>query len=92
MGADVAVNGALALAGDVIGRSLIGSYNFEPTVDPLVAQIAMKPGTVNLLLGALGGKLLIGHAWLLNMSVAFPLNSAGLKPGLTPVIGLERAF
>jgi hypothetical protein len=29
---------------------------------------------------------------LLNMSVAFPLNSAGLKPGLTPVIGLERAF
>lgn len=92
VGADVAVSSSLTLAGDVIGRSLLRSYNFEPTVDPLVAQIAMKPGTVNLLLGALGGKLLIGHAWLLNMSVAFPLNSAGLKPGLTPVIGLERAF
>lgn len=92
MGADVAVNGALALAGDVIGRSLIGSYNFEPTVEPLFAQIAMKPGTVTLVLGAVGGKILIGHTWLVNLSVVFPLNSAGLKPGLTPVIGLERAF
>jgi hypothetical protein len=92
VGADVAVSNSLTLNGDVIGRSLLRSYNFIQTVEPLAAQITIKPGTVNLLLGTLGGKILIGHALLLNMSVAFPLNSAGLKPGLTPVIGLERAF
>ena len=92
LGADVAVSSSVTVAGDVIGRSLLRSYNFERTVDPLVSEISMRPGTVNLLLGAAGAKVLVGREWLLNFSLAFAINNAGLKPGLTPVIGIERPF
>jgi hypothetical protein len=91
-GADIAARNWLTLAGDVIGRTLIGSYTFRPTIEPLVSELSIKPGNVHLVVGALGGKLLVRSGWLLNLSVAFPLTNGGLKPGITPVIGLERAF
>ena len=92
IGADVAVSDGFTLAGDVIGRTLLNSFVFVPTIEPLASQLSIKPGNVHLVVGALGGKLLVRSGWLLNMSVAFPLTSGGLKPGITPLLGLERAF
>jgi hypothetical protein len=45
-----------------------------------------------LLLGAVSAKFMVANSWLLTAAVAFPLNSNGLRPGITPVIGFERAF
>ena len=52
----------------------------------------VTPGTVHKLLGAVGAKVSLGGTWLLTGTVLFPLNSNGIKPAVTPVIGFERAF
>jgi hypothetical protein len=92
VGADAAVTNALTVSGDVIGRTLLQSYNFKQSIGPSVSEMAITGGKVNVLLGAAAAKLLVRRDWLLNLSVAFPLNNGGLKPSVTPVIGLERAF
>jgi hypothetical protein len=92
VGIDAALNRRLTIAGDVVGRSLLNSFNFEQSISTFLTEIKVTPGTVNLLLGAVGGKVLLGRNWLLNVFAVFPLTSAGLRPGITPVIGLERAM
>jgi hypothetical protein len=54
--------------------------------------LEVTPGTVHLLLGAVGAKVAIGGSWLLTGTVLFPLNDNGIKPAVTPVIGFERAL
>ena len=54
--------------------------------------LEVTPGTVHLLLGAVGAKLSLGGSWLLTGTVLFPLHDNGIKPAVTPVIGFERAF
>jgi len=91
-GADVAVTPIVTVMGDVIGRSLRHSATFDFTTTASSSYFTVSPGTLNLILGTIGAKVKVGADFLLIASVVFPLNSAGIKPGITPVIGFERAF
>jgi hypothetical protein len=95
-GADFAATARMTIAGDIIGRVVMNSADMEfldsgPGADRQVL-VAITPGTVHKLLGAVGAKFSVGGAWLLTGTVLFPLNDNGIKPGVTPVIGFERAF
>ena len=97
VGADVAVTPKLTLAGDVIGRVVRNAAQMtrvdSGAQDPdRYVGFEVLPGTVHKLLGAVGAKVSLGGTWLLTGTVLFPLNSNGIKPAVTPVIGLERAF
>jgi hypothetical protein len=91
-GVDVAATPMVTVMGDVIGRSLRNSAKFEFTTSGSSSFFTLSPGTLNLILGTVGAKVKIGNDFLLTASVVFPLNSAGVKPGVTPVVGFERAF
>jgi hypothetical protein len=47
---------------------------------------------LNLLLGAAGAKVNVGTNLLLTANVLFPLSDGGLKPKVTPVVGLDYSF
>jgi hypothetical protein len=70
-------------------RVIIRSNGLDPSV---TTQIESRPGHVNTLLGVASGKVGFRRRWVLVGSVLFPLNAQGLQPGLTWVLGLERAF
>jgi Putative MetA-pathway of phenol degradation len=55
-------------------------------------SIESRDGNLNLLLGVLGAKINLGGAFLLNVSVLFPMTDDGLKPKPTPVIGFDYVF
>jgi hypothetical protein len=90
---------------DVIGRQLIRAGQFyegparvvlrngglEPDLS-VTTQVESRHGSVNSLLGIIGGKLGFRRRWVINGTLLFPLNSQGLQPNLTWVVGLERAF
>jgi hypothetical protein len=97
LGADIAVTPKFTIAGDVIGRAVRNAanmtrYDSGAQDADRVIFLEVSPGTVHKLLGAVGAKVGLGGAWLLTGTVLFPLNSNGIKPAVTPVIGLERAF
>jgi hypothetical protein len=100
-GMDVTVTPRFTIAGDVLGRTLqhaatiIRTESVRPFFGPYTTDnfgFRAVPSDVSLRLAAIGGKVLVGSSWLLTGSVLFPLNDAGLKPGITPVIGFERSF
>ena len=94
-GVDFAVTARLTIAGDIIGRVVKNSAEMEfidTTGWNREIFLEITPGTVHKLLGAVGAKVSVGGAWLLTGTVLFPLNDAGIKPAVTPVIGFERAF
>jgi hypothetical protein len=92
IGVDIAAANAVTIAGDVIGRSLRDSVRFTYRTGPLGSFFDVEPASVNLVLGTIGAKFKVGGMWLITGSVVFPLNDAGVKPGVTPVVGFERAF
>ena len=49
-------------------------------------------GNLNLFLGVVGVKINVTKTLLLNANVLFPLSNDGLRPKVTPVIGLDYAF
>jgi hypothetical protein len=63
---------------------------------PYVAQnefsVENSSGNLNLLLGVVGGKINLGGAFLLNVTVLFQMNDDGLKAKPTPVIGFDYVF
>jgi hypothetical protein len=88
---------------DVIGRQLIRAGQFfqdssrvivrGQSLDPSVTtEIVSRHGNVNTLVGVVGGKFGFRQRWVLVSDVLFPLNSQGLQPSITWVVGLERAF
>jgi hypothetical protein len=96
-GADIAVTPIFTVAGDVIGRVVRNAAEMTRVDsgadgETRVIVLEVAPGTVHKLLAAIGGKVSLGSAWLLTGTVLFPLNSNGIKPAITPVIGFERAF
>jgi hypothetical protein len=95
-GAGAQSAGGAVRAGDIIGRVIRNSAEMEfvssrPDGDRAISLVVM-PGTIHKLLGIVGAKVSVGGAWLLTGTVLFPLNSSGIKPAATPVIGVERAF
>jgi len=96
-GVDFAVTARITIAGDIIGRVVRNSAGMQfidtgPGGDNRQILPEVTPGTVHKLLCAVGAKVSVGGAWLLTGTVLFPLNSNGIKPAVTPVIGFERAF
>jgi len=57
-------------------------------------EVTFEPtnGNLNQVLGVVGGKINLGGSFLLNLSVLFAMNDAGLKPKPTPVIGFDYVF
>ncbi len=55
-------------------------------------SVESSEGNLNVLLGVIGGKINLGGTFLLNLTVLFPMNDAGLKPNPTPVIGFDYVF
>jgi hypothetical protein len=57
-------------------------------------EVTLEPtnGNLNQLLGVVGGKINLGGQFLLNLSLLFPMNDAGLKPKPTPVVGFDYVF
>jgi hypothetical protein len=97
VGADSAITDRLTLTTDLLLRTLRNSAQivrrvYTQTATREVVGYEPVPGAVSLVLGTVGGKVLIGGDWLLTASVLVPLNSSGVKPHITPVIGFERAF
>jgi hypothetical protein len=97
MGVDVAATPRITIAGDVIGRVVQDSAEMNlfdsGASDPdRVIFLEVTPGTVHMLLGAVGAKMNIGGSWLLTGTVLFPLTHNGITPAVAPVIGFERAF
>ena len=97
IGADIAVTSKFTVAGDVIGRLVRNAASMDRfdsgASDPdRYIFLEVSPGTVHVLLGAVGAKVAIGGSWLLTGTVLFPLNDNGIKPAVTPVIGFERAL
>ena len=96
-GVDIAATSRLTIAGDIIGRvvrntAAMDLFDNGPAEPDRQIFLEVRPGTVHLLLGAVGAKVSVGGAWLLTGTVLFPLNDNGIKPGVSPVIGFERAF
>ncbi len=97
IGADISVTSRFTVAGDVIGRVVRNAASmtrFDSGADEANRGIFLQvtPGTVHMLLGAVGAKVSVGGSWLLTGTVLFPLNDNGITPSVTPVIGFERAF
>ncbi len=97
VGVDVAATPRITIAGDVIGRVVQRSARHDSVrqrrADPnRVIFLEVNPGTVHLLLGAVGAKINIGGSWLVTGTVLFPLSKNGITPTVTPVFGFERAF
>ena len=106
-GFDWAVSPRVTFAADVIGRVIRNVMRFESgdstfqfrTANDSPIQTNSRPtfnldGTrnLNLLLGAVGAKFNVATNLLLTANVLFPLSDSGLKPRVTPVIGLDYAF
>ena len=97
VGADVAATPRITIAGDVIGRIVKNTaemrlFDNGPSVPDRQIFLEVVPGTVHLLLGAVGAKVSIGGSWLATGTILVPVNDHGIKPAVTPVIGFERAF
>jgi len=54
--------------------------------------VSSTSGNLTLLLGVAGFKLNVGKTLLLNGNVLFPLNSDGLRPKTTAVVGFDYVF
>ena len=106
-GFDWAVSPRVTVAADVIGRVIRNVTRFDisnstfqfRTADTGPILTDSRPtfnldGTrnLNLLLGAVGAKFNVATNLLLTANVLFPLSDSGLKPKVTPVIGLDYAF
>ncbi len=55
-------------------------------------QLALSPGNLNVLLGAVGGKFNLLPNFLISGNVLFPLANSGLRDRLTIAFGLDYAF
>jgi hypothetical protein len=107
-GTDFVAHPLLTISGDVIGRVLLNTDRFDivsqtysyrtASSGPLLTTSRntfsnLGTGNLSLLLGAVDARFNIpGTTLLLTGSLLFPLNSAGLRPNVTPVVGLEYSF
>ena len=71
-----------------------GPSSLPPASVTINDEVTLEPsnGNLNQMLGVVGGKINLGGSFLLNLSVLFAMNDAGLKPKPTPVIGFDYVF
>jgi hypothetical protein len=108
LGAEWAAHPRLTIAGDIVGRSLRDVQRFTKAAQAFQYRTANDGpllstdrtafnidtvGTLNLALGVVSAKFNVPNTQLLiTGSVLFPLTDAGLRPGITPVIGIDYGF
>jgi hypothetical protein len=106
-GFDWAATRRVTFAADLIGRTMRETTRFEtssssfsyrtvagaPLVTETRPQLNLASGSnLNLLIGAVGAKVNVATNLLLTGNLLFPLSDSGLRPGVTPVVGLDYAF
>jgi hypothetical protein len=106
-GFDWSASRRVTFAADMIGRTLRDMTRFETsessfpfrTSDAAPVQTTRRSQlnitgrkNLNLLLGAVGAKINVATNLLLTANVLFPLSDGGLRPKITPVVGLDYAF
>ena len=104
-GVDVAVNPRVTLSADLIGRALLDAEHLvigDTTFNFFTAQLTpgsrtfsefqQTRGTLNTLIGAVGGKFNVARNMLFSVNVLFGLTSKGLRSNFTPVFGLDYSF
>jgi hypothetical protein len=107
-GVDFAAHQRVTISADLLGRALLDVKRFGTVTQNFTYRTATSgpvfqaprevfdvtgSGTLNLLVGVVGAKVNIpGTPLLITGSVLFPLTSDGLRPNVTPVIGLDYAF
>ncbi|MBS1820225.1 MAG: hypothetical protein JSU08_20020 [Acidobacteria bacterium] len=79
--------GAGATAADPLLTSSTNPLTGQP-----YQQLALTPGTLNLLLGSVGAKYNVTGSLLLSGNLLFPLNRNGLRDRLTYTVGIDYAF
>jgi hypothetical protein len=97
-GADVAVNSRITLAFEVLGRYVIDAKRLtHQTFHALDGRssfpnIAFEEKSFSELNGAFGLKANVFGRLLLNLNLAFSLDSHGLRDRVTPLIGIDYSF
>ena len=97
-GADVAVNSRITVAFDVLGRYVIGAKRLtRETFHALddrssFPNIAFKEQSFSELNATFGIKANMFGRLLLNMNLAFSLDTHGLRDRVTPLIGVDYSF
>ena len=99
LGADVGVERRLSLAFDVLGRRSnntpqlrSATFTSQGAASQTFPDIAFGVGTLNVVNGSVGLKLNVGHTLLAIANVQFPLNDAGVRTRITPLLGFEFGF
>jgi hypothetical protein len=101
LGGDVSPTQTVTVFADLVGRSLRDVARFDsgqrliamPGIGPIpIETFVARTGTLHTRLAAIGAKVTILQSGLLSFGLLFPLNEGGLRPGLTPVVGLEYTF
>ena len=97
-GADVAVNSRVTVAFDVLGRYVIGAKRLtRETFHALDGRstfpnIAFVDQSFSELNGTVGFKANLFGRLLLNMSLAFSLDTHGLRDKVAPLLGIDYSF
>jgi hypothetical protein len=107
-GTEFLAHSTLTISADFVGRTLkdvqrfgvrTQTFNYRTTNGGPLLQTELpaldvtSKGSLNLALGVISAKYNIPNTTLLlTGSVLFPLNDNGLKPGVTPVIGIDYGF
>jgi hypothetical protein len=98
VGADVAISDRVTGAFDLIGRWLKDSAELvdiafrSPVTRTVILQPFLSPRNVNLLVGVAGAKVSFANNWLLTANLLIPMGEGGLRPNVSSVVGVERAF
>ncbi len=95
-GVDVGVHPRVTLAFDILGQRVIDSQRITWTTltvgDQSYPDFALRSGSFNLTNGAVGIKLNPVGQLLVDFSVIFAIDDAGLRDDATPLIGVSYAF
>jgi len=105
-GVEYAATPTVTVVADLLGRTLVDAgrvidvtsphpFQQGPTAPVETTQlesVAIASGNVTAALATAGVKFNPGGNLLISAHVLFPLHSAGLKSGVTPVVGFEYSF
>jgi len=105
-GIEIAPSRQITVVADVLGRTVRDTLRTTDRLTPHTFQqglaapletttlegIGFESGTLNSLLGTAGVKVNVWQRLLISASLLFPINDAGLRSRVTPVIGFDYAF
>jgi hypothetical protein len=94
-GVDVAAASRVTITGDIVGRVLRHGLEIVNVFNGFLGhtfQELVPHDRRTLLVGVASVKVNVSGQWLIRANILFPLTANGLEPGITPVIGFERAF